>query len=234
MVRTAVRLFMAIFLLGAGVLALRVLKKSGVIEQALAWLSSLGAWAPLMFIALYILAVIFFIPASVLTLGGGFLFGMKMGSLYVFTSALLSSTICFLISRHFARDWIERKFRGNPKFIALDEATAREGWKIVVMVRLGLGFPLTPTSYGFGLTRVPLWQYVLCSFVMIPSTMMYVYFGTLLGDVAGLGKGGSVVPLWVKGLIILTAILVTIYVTRFTQRALRQHAPGADGRPLQK
>jgi uncharacterized membrane protein YdjX (TVP38/TMEM64 family) len=195
------------------------LKRMGVFQRALEWLSSLGPWAPVAFFVLYLIAVILMVPASIFTMGAGAIFGFVRGGAYVLAAATVASVICFVIARHFARDWVARRLGQNAKFRAIDQAIEREGWKIVVLVRLAPVLPFSLTSYGFGITRVPLWQYLAASFAMIPGTLWYVYLGTLLGDVTGLQQPAPV-PAWIRVLIALTAFIALFYLTRFVRRAI--------------
>lgn len=206
------------------------LKRAGVFQRALEWLSSLGPWAPIAFFALYLLAVVLMVPASIFTMGAGALFGFVRGGAYVLVAATVASVICFVIARHFARDWVTRRLGKNVKFRAIDQAIAREGWKVVVLVRLAPVLPFSLTSYGFGITRVPLWQYLAASFAMIPGTLWYVYLGTilgdsLLGDVEGFRKTVHVAP-WIKAVIAITAFLALFYLTRLVRRALARAQAG--------
>jgi uncharacterized membrane protein YdjX (TVP38/TMEM64 family) len=130
--------------------------------------------------------------------------------------ATIAANVCFLLGRHLARDWIARRLESQPKFKALDEAVAREGWKIAALVRFAPVFPFSWTSYGFGLTRIPLWEYFLANFAMIPGTLMYVYFGTLLSDVTQKVEK----PQWIKWVVGALTVTVIIYITRFAKRAL--------------
>ena len=198
--------------------ALRWLKDSGLIERALDWIKDLGAWGPIVFIVIFIVAVVLFVPASVFTLGAGFVFGMAWGSVYVLVAAAIAANLTFLIARHFARDWVTRRLGTQPRFKALDEAVAREGWKIVALVRLAPVFPFSVCCYAFGLTRIPLWKYFFASAAMIPSVLMYVYFGSMARD---LTEKVSTPP-WIKWTIGALSVIVVLYLTRFAQRALSQ------------
>jgi len=192
--------------------------------KSLDWINSLGPSGPLLFIGIYILACVLFIPGSILTLGAGIIFGIVKGSIIVSISATLGATCAFLAGRYLARDWVAQKIEGNPKFRAIDEAVAKEGWKIVGLVRLSPIFPFNLLNYAFGLTRVSLRHYFLASWIgMLPGTVMYVYIGSLAGDLAKLGTGSRTRPpvewaLYVVGLI--ATIIVTIFVTRLAGRAL--------------
>src|SRR3970282_2304950 len=89
-----------------------------------------------------------------------------------------------------AGDWVARKIEGNPRFKAIDEAVAHEGWKILGLTRLSPVFPFNLLNYAFGLTRVSLRDYFFASWIgMMPGTVMYVYVGSLPGALATLGAG---------------------------------------------
>src|SRR6185369_8731496 len=64
------------------VLAVRFLHVQDLLKSALDWISSLGTWGPVIFIGLYIVAAVLFIPGSVLTLGAGAVFGVLLGSVW--------------------------------------------------------------------------------------------------------------------------------------------------------
>jgi len=207
-----------IVLLVAFIVALRWVNSSGLLKRALEWVRDLGPWGPTVFIVLYVAAVVFCLPASILTLGGGFVFGMLWGSVYVLIGATIAANLTFLLGRYLARDWIARKIQTQPKFKAVDDAVAREGWKIVALIRLAPVFPFSFTSYAFGLTRIPLWEYFLANFTMLPGTLMYVYFGTLLSDLTQPVER----PPWIKWTVGALTVAVIFYVTRFAKRALSQ------------
>lgn len=216
--RNIFRLAALILILAALVFAWRSPKAAHLLSQTLEWIKGLGAWAPMAFVVLYVIAVVLFIPASIFTVGAGFVFGMAWGSFYVLIAALIAANVTFLLGRHVARNWIARRIQSYPKFRAIDEAVAREGWKIVALVRLAPVFPFSLMSYAFGLTRIPLWKYFLANFMMIPGTLMYVYFGAVARDLTG--KANT--PPWIKWTVGAVTVLVVLYITRFAKRALTQ------------
>ena len=192
------------------------------LKQTLEWIGGLGPWAALIFILLYIIATVGFIPGSVLTLGAGALFGVAWGSVYVSIGSTLGATSAFLVGRYLARDAIARKIEGNARFAAIDKAVANEGWKIVGLTRLSPVFPFTLLNYAFGLTRVKLGHYVLASWIgMMPGTVMYVYLGSLAR--AGTAPHQRTTGEWVLyGVGLLATVIVTIVVTRIAKKALAQ------------
>lgn len=207
-----------VVILGVAVIGWRWLKGTGLLPQTLKWIQDLGPWAPIAFVVVYIVAVVFFVPASIFTLGAGFVFGMAWGSVYVLVAAMVAANLMFIIARHIARNWVAHRVESHPKFRAIDDAVAREGWKIVALIRLAPVFPFSPMSYAFGLTRVPLWEYFLANFTMIPGTLMYVYFGAVARDLTE----KVATPSWIKWTVGAVTVLVVLYVTRFAKRALTQ------------
>ena len=196
------------------------------LRSALNWIASLGAWGPVLFILLYILAAVLFVPGSLLTLGAGAVFGVVRGSVICSIAATLGATCAFLVGRYAARGWVARRIEGHPKFKAIDEAVAREGWKIVGLTRLSPVFPFNLLNYAFGVTRVSLRAYFLATWIgMMPGTVMYVYAGSLVGDLASLGQSQRTrTPaewaLYMVGL--LATVAVTVYVTKLARKALEK------------
>jgi uncharacterized membrane protein YdjX (TVP38/TMEM64 family) len=83
-----------------------------LLRNALEWVNELGAVGAVAFIALYLLATVAFFPGSILTLGAGVVFGVGLGSLYVFIGATLGATAAFLVGRYLARAGSLKKLRG--------------------------------------------------------------------------------------------------------------------------
>jgi uncharacterized membrane protein YdjX (TVP38/TMEM64 family) len=197
------------------------------LKQGLDWVGQLGPWGPVIFIGLYLVATVFFIPGSALTLGAGAIFGVAWGSVYVSIGSTLGATAAFLVGRYVARNAIARKIEGNERFAAIDKAVASEGWKIVGLTRLSPVFPFTLLNYAFGLTRVKLGHYVLASWIgMMPGTVMYVYLGSLAK--AATGERTRTTGEWaLYGVGLLATVVVTVFVTRIAKQALAKRIDDA-------
>ena len=202
---------------------------SNLLQSTLLWVKMLGTMGAIAFIVIYNLATILFVPASILTLGGGAIYGVVWGSIYVFVAATLGAIFAFLIGRYFARGWFSEKIRNNMTFRAIDAAVAIDGFKIVLLTRLSPIFPFNMLNYVFGVTRVALKDYILGSIGMIPATIMYVYLGSLIGDVALLGihptniisNPQTQIAQWTIKVVGLVATLaVTIQVNRLANKIL--------------
>lgn len=195
-----------------------------ILRDALQWIDSLGSGGAIAFIALYIIATVAFLPGSILTLGSGVVFGVVWGSVYVFIGATLGATSAFVVGRYLARGWVANKIAGNKKFAAIDQAVGREGLKIVLLTRLSPIFPFNLLNYAFGITGVSLKDYFIGSVGMIPGTIMYVYIGSLAGNLARIGTEAqptnSTVQWIIRILGLIATVAVTVFVTRVAQKAL--------------
>lgn len=137
-----------------------------------------GMWAPVIFIAIYVLATILFLPGLIVTLAGGLLFGVVQGALYNITGAVLGATIAFYISRYIASDFVAKKTGGKLKLLV--DGVNRGGWKYVAILRLMPLLPFNLLNYALGLTRISGWSYIWASAVfMLPGTIAYTYVGAL-------------------------------------------------------
>lgn len=192
------------------------------------WVDGLGVLGPVVFIVGYAVAVVAFVPASLLTLAAGAIFGLGPGTVYVFLAATLGSSLAFLVSRYLAREAVEKRVAGNARFAAIDRAVGEQGRKIVFLLRLSPAFPYNLLNYALGLTRVPLLQYVLASVGMLPGTFLYVYYGKAIGSLSAIAageapeQGGEQWVFLAVGLI--ATIAVTAFVTKIARRALAEAA----------
>ena len=208
---------------------LRVTDTRHLMRLTLEKIQSLGPLAPLCFIVAYISACLVFFPGVILTLGGGILFGVALGTLYSAIGATLGAAAAFLISRYMAREWVQGKFGRNRRFRAIDDAVAEDGWKIVGLIRLSPVFPYIPLNYLFGLTRIPFVQFVVVTFLaLIPNTALFTYAGLLVGDLAELGSrpiasGRTKWLVMTAGIV--STVVVTFFVTRIARRSLAKRLP---------
>jgi uncharacterized membrane protein YdjX (TVP38/TMEM64 family) len=189
------------------------------------WVAHLGIWGVLLFILVYILATVLFFPASILTIGAGFIFGVLLGTAIVSIAATVGAALAFLIARYLARNQIERRVANNLKFKRIDRAIGERGAKLVFLLRLIPLIPFNLSNYFYGLTAVKFWSYVLASWIgMLPGTLLYVYLGAAgkasLSGAAGQASGRSPweYVLFAAGLI--ATVIVTVWVTRIARREL--------------
>lgn len=218
------KLILGILSIIALIVGAKFFNLQGILKDSLELIANLGPWGPVAFILVYILATVLFIPGSLLTLGAGVLFGVVWGSIWVSIASTLGATCAFIVGRYLTRDWVSKQIESNEKFKAIDEAVAVEGWKIVGLTRLSPIFPFNLLNYAFGITQVSLKDYFFASWIgMMPGTVMYVYIGSLAGNLAALGTQGRsrTIGEWVLYAVgLVAAIAVTVYITRIAKKAL--------------
>ena len=220
-------LFSLATLFGILILATRSFYVQEFLRNVLMQIEHLGAWGPVAFIVTYNLATVLFIPGSVLTLGGGVIFGLWWGSVYVFVAASLGATFAFVIGRYLSRDRVVKYMETYPKFKAFDRAVSQQGFKIVFLTRLCPLFPFNLLNYALGITQVSLKDYVLGFSGMIPGTVMYVYSGSLVGNIAAIStlnlpeNPQAEAAKWLINIISFTAaVAVTFSLSRMARKAL--------------
>jgi uncharacterized membrane protein YdjX (TVP38/TMEM64 family) len=127
---------------------------------------------------------------------------------------------------------VARKLEGNERFKDIDEAIKSSGFWIILLLRLSPVFPFNALNYAAGLTEVRLRDYFFASWLgMLPGTIMYVYIGSLAGDLSQLGSGGRSRTLleWTfYGVGLLATIAVTLYITRVARRSINQRLRPCD------
>lgn len=139
------------------------------------WIEGLGALGPVVFALLYAVATVAAVPASLLTLAAGAMFGSAVGIATVAVGATAGAAAAFAIARWLARDTVAGWLAKSEKFAKLDAMTERHGAIIVAITRLVPIFPFNLLNYGFGLTRVRFGTYLLWSFLcMLPGIALYV------------------------------------------------------------
>ena len=229
------KIILAALIVAALVAAAVLLDLPALLVKGLEYIRGLGFFGVVLFIGLYITATVAFVPGSILTLGAGFVFGLGPGTAYVSIGSTIGATAAFLLGRSLFRDWITAKTEKNPRFASLDKAVAREGWKIVLLTRLSPVFPFNVLNYAYGLTRIKTLPYLLTSWIgMLPGTLLYVYIGSLAGDMAAvaaapreidIAQGG--IGVWLGPALRIVGFgatfLVTVLIARIAGKALRKH-----------
>lgn len=217
--------------IGLGIVALVAIvwigrEAGGYVPRFALWVDGLGAWGPAAFVVGYAVAVVCFVPGSVLTLAAGAIFGLVEGTLVVLVGATSGSIAAFVVSRYAARDAVARRLEGNRRFAAIDRAIESEGRKIVFLLRLSPIFPFSLLNYALGLTRVRLADYAVASVGMLPGTLLYVYSGKVAGEVAALAGNADVRHgagyYAIIGIGFVATVVVTLLVTRVARRALHE------------
>ena len=152
------------------------------------WVKDAGSAGPIVFMLIYIIGTVFFLPGAVLTLAGGALFGPVLGTFYNLTAATIGAMISFVAARYLAHDWVEKKTGGRMK--QLKQGVEGEGWKFVAFVRLVPLFPFNVLNYALGLTRIKFSHYSIATYIfMLPGAIAYTYLGYVGREAVAGGDG---------------------------------------------
>ncbi len=190
----------------------------------------LGAWGPVVVGGLFIPVCVLFLPGSPLTLFGGFAFGKTLGGFLAVTACIsvgstLGACVSFLIGRTVLREWVESRVASNPRFRVLDAAVRSRGFRIVLLARLSPVLPFNLLNYALGVTSVSFRDYALGSWLgMLPGTMLFVYLGATLGDLADVVAGRVERTAVQQGMFyggLLATVVLAIVMGRISRRALR-------------
>jgi len=204
----------------------RVLHVGDRLGEMREWILSLGALGPLAYILIYITAVIFAVPGSVITIMGGLLFGSLIGVASVSVGSTIGAGLAFLIARYVARESIAGRLAGNSKFQKLDKLTEQHGAIIVAITRLVPLFPFNLLNYGFGLTRVPFRTYLLWSWIcMLPGTVLYVVGTDAVASTVSEGR----IPLGLIAVLALMMGLITVLVAQARKKLKSGEETISDG-----
>jgi uncharacterized membrane protein YdjX (TVP38/TMEM64 family)/Fe-S oxidoreductase len=179
-------------------------------------IASYGNLAPAIYILIYALAPVLFLPGLPITIVGGIAFGPFWGVVYTITGSTIGASLAFLVARYVARDWVASKLTG-PKWEKLDREVAQHGWKVVAFTRLIPAFPFNLLNYAFGLTKISFVQYAVTSFFcMLPACIAFIVFSSsLLGLIKG--KASPTALLGIV-LIVLVSLIPVIY-RKFKKKA---------------
>ena len=148
------------------------------LQQAL---QQTGGWAPVLYIGLFVLLPTFFFPVAVLALAGGLLFGLWWGSVYTFIGAVLNCALMFLLARYVGRSQVQRlvEQKLSPQWQRrLQMADGKEGFLLLIILRLIPAVPYNLINYTFGLTGISFSSYLLASAIgIIPGTFAFINIG---------------------------------------------------------
>lgn len=152
---------------------------------------------------IYVLVAALALPgAVVMTLAGGALLGLFVGTVVVSFASTIGATLACFFSRFLLRDWVQSKF--GDKLESVNRGIQREGAFYLFTLRLIPIFPFFIINLVMGLTRMPLFRYYWVSQLgMFPATLVYVNAGKELGkieSVAGILSPALLVSFAVLGL----------------------------------
>ena len=187
---------LAVMVLGA--VALAVIIGTPDIAAMRSRVDAAGAWGPVLFFAVYAGLALIPCPKAVLTVAGGALFGLWVGTGLALAGALVGAVISFGFGRLLGRDAVDRLIRG--RLARVDALLADHGLSAVLIVRLIPLVPFIAINYASGLSGVRFWPYALGSALgMVPGSLAYAALGAYGTDPWGVAAAGSALIVLVVG-----------------------------------
>lgn len=215
----------------AAVLAPRL---GGALFDFARWVDGLGFWGPVLFILGYVLITVALVPASILTMAAGAIFGLAEGLLLVLTGAFIGGALSFWLARGVAQRPIQNLLADRPGIGRVERAVSARGRKVIFLLRLSPMMPFGLLNYACGLTSVRFKDFMIGHLGIFPGTLLYIYYGTVLGSLAAVASGeierGP--GYWlILGLGLLATGIATWQISRIARRALTETdvAPLAPG-----
>ncbi|KAL7524927.1 hypothetical protein ACHAWF_001133, partial [Thalassiosira exigua] len=135
----------------------------------------------LYFGSFYVLAELLAVPAvPLLTASSGYLFGLIPGTVACLISASIAASLSFLVGKTVLRSYVEEALEGYPEFRAVDRAVGKEGFKLMLLLRLSPLFPFALSNYLYGASSVRFRPYFFGTLLgFAPGTFAYVYAGRI-------------------------------------------------------
>lgn len=219
------QILLVVVIIGAAVTLwhfLPVADALGVIQQrVMRW----GAWSAICYPILYACCNVLLLPGGVLSIGGGFFFGLWWGFLIILLGNVIGAAISLLISRTVGRRWLQRRLERSRRLGALQPAVERVGWKLILLSQLHPLFPTSLLNYLYGLTRI---RFRTClvwiAIGQAPGLFLYAYLGTLGQLGLRIARGQShprIYEYWIWGGGLVLSAVVLIVLGQIAMRIIR-------------
>ncbi|GJP68718.1 hypothetical protein CLOP_g25381 [Closterium sp. NIES-67] len=220
------RVFYAVLVMGFIVLGLLAINVEQLLKNFLLWLKNdVGVWGPVIMALAYIPLNILALPGAILTLGGGYVFGLLVGFIADSLGSTAGATAAFLVGKTIGRSYVSAKLKEYPQFQPVAHAIAKSGFKIVLLLRLVPILPFNVMNYVLSVTPISLSSYVLASWIgMMPTTFTFVYLGTTIKDISEIGSPGAAgaSQWWMLGIGLAVTVVATVLITRVAKDALQK------------
>jgi uncharacterized membrane protein YdjX (TVP38/TMEM64 family) len=195
---------------------------SGAVLTVLERLRHLGWIGWLIFALLQTLvALIGILPASLLGLAAGAVYGVALGFGLSAIGIMLGAAIAFALTRSALRPAIAHKLAANQRLARLDHAVGRDGWRLVLLMRVSPVMPFSLTSYALGLSAISPRDYALGTLAALPALLLYVAIGTLSRSGLAALHGHAPIHLVLVGVAIIATGLLSLRLGRLIANALR-------------
>ena len=188
------------------------------------WIQKLGAFAPLGFIAIFVVLTPFFVSVDTLCFAAGLLFSIGAAEFYMAIATYLAAAVIVLLGRYLLKDKVVTFIAKRKQLAALDTTISNQPFKLMFLLRL-TPLPFAMLSYAFSVTQVRFWPYLAATSGILIYNTSLVYMGYTTKHLAGLVSGsakqsGVSYPLLALGVVI--SLLVLYYVTKIAAETINR------------
>ena len=176
----------------------------------------------LFFVIIYILIVLFILPASWLSIVAGYLFGLYFGSVIVFISAFIGASISFFIAKKIFSKKLSGVMSKFKRLSLLEKIIKKGGLKLIILTRLSPLFPFSILNYFYGLNNISYKDFAISLLCIIPGTFLYCSFGSLLSninDIRNLRLNNDLITTLVS---IISTSLVIYYLAKYSNEVINE------------
>jgi uncharacterized membrane protein YdjX (TVP38/TMEM64 family) len=168
------------------------------------------------------------LPASPFIMAASAVFWFPLGLTAGLSGIALGASLGFFLSRWLLRKDVSAQLRKHPTFESIDIAIAREGWKIIILLRL-CPIPFGLANYLYGLTGIPFRAYLLTTLAgSLPSTLLFCHLGSAgkagLEALASGRSGHHAGEIVLLGISVAAAVAVILILPRFAKKAIAKYA----------
>ncbi len=187
-------------------------------------IQELGAFAPLGFIALFVVVTPVFISVDTLCFAAGLLFSLGAALFYMAIATYLASALIFFLGRYLFKERVVAFIANHKQLATLDSTISKQPFKLMFLLRL-TPLPFAMLSYAFSVTQARFWPYLGATSGILIYNASLVYMGYTTKHLAGLVSGaakqsGVSYPLLALGVVM--SLLVLFYVTKIARETINR------------
>lgn len=177
---TVLQAVVALLVVGALIYVARSAPFLGAVEETENVVRRWGTLSIVIYPLLVMAATVLLLPGGILSLGGGFFFGLWWGTLLVLVGNLLGAAVAFFVGNKLGRKFVRQRILRDPRWAALDGAIGKHGPRIIFYSQLNPLFPTSLFNYLYGITKVRFWECLKwVALGRLPGVFLYCYLGTL-------------------------------------------------------
>ena len=176
----------------------------------------------LYFAFVYIIAVVFILPASWLSLLAGYLYGPYLGTLIIFISAFIGASISFLLSKQLLSLKIQKIIGRFSKLSLLEKILKKAGLKLIILSRLSPIFPFSILNYFYGLNKISYKDFAISLLFILPGSYLYSSIGGIannLNEIRDLDTNNNI---FINLISIVSTALVVYFSAKYANEIIKE------------